>query len=159
MISQTAEYALRAAVHLAARPESGPATAKDIAEAVQVPVGYLQKVLRMLCRHDLLLASRGTTGGFELARPAESISVLDVLRAADNPLPRIERCPLALPCHEQLCPLHKLLDEQMQRAEQAFASASIRDLAARSRTGLTLRGDAIPAPPSSPAPNPPVVES
>ena len=51
MISQTAEYALRAAVHLAANPDSGPAAAKDIADAVQVPVGYLQKVLRMLCRY------------------------------------------------------------------------------------------------------------
>ena len=66
MISQTAEYALRAAVHLAANPDSGPAAAKDIADAVQVPVGYLQKVLRMLCRHDLLIASRGATGGFVL---------------------------------------------------------------------------------------------
>ena len=138
MISQTAEYALRAAVHLAANPDSGPAAAKDIADAVQVPVGYLQKVLRMLCQHDLLIASRGATGGFVLARPAESISVLDVLRAADNPLPRIERCPLGRPCHKQLCPLHKLLDEQMQRAELAFASASIRDLVDRpgNRSGI-----------------------
>ncbi|NJK88646.1 MAG: Rrf2 family transcriptional regulator [Myxococcales bacterium] len=58
MISQTTEYALRAVVHLAARSEEGPARAKDIAEAIQVPVGYLQKILRMLCRHGLLTASR-----------------------------------------------------------------------------------------------------
>lgn len=128
MISQTTEYALRAVVHLAARSEEGPARAKDIAEAIQVPVGYLQKILRMLCRHGLLTASRGSSGGFELAQPIESISVLDVLNASDSELPRIKRCPLGLPCHADLCPLHRLLDSQIANVEKVFGSTSLRDL-------------------------------
>lgn len=128
MISQTTEYALRAIVHLAARSEQGPARAKDIAEAIHVPVGYLQKILRMLSRHGLLTASRGSAGGFVLAQPAEAISVLDVLNATDFKLPRIKRCPLGLPCHADLCPLHRLLDSQIAGVEKVFGSTSLRDL-------------------------------
>ena len=128
MISQTAEDVLRAVLHLAARSEDTPARARDIAEAIQVPVGYLQKILRLMCKHDLLTASRGSSGGFVLARPAESICVLEVMRATDGDLPRIKRCPLGLPCHADLCPLHRLLDTQMERIERVFGSTSLTDL-------------------------------
>ncbi|WP_458789163.1 RrF2 family transcriptional regulator [Adonisia turfae] len=128
MISQTAEYALRALVHLAARAESGPARARDIAEAIQVPVGYLQKILRTLCKHGLLTASRGSSGGFDLARSVDNITVLDVLNAADGELPRIKRCPLGLPCHADLCPLHRLLDSQLANVERVFGSTTLEDL-------------------------------
>ncbi|MBX3315725.1 MAG: Rrf2 family transcriptional regulator [Phycisphaeraceae bacterium] len=128
MISQTTEYALRAVVHLAAHTETDPVRAKDIAESINVPTGYLQKILRMLCKHGVLTASRGSSGGFNLARPPESITVLDVLNASDGELPRINRCPLGLPCHADLCPLHRLLDAQMESIERVFAGTSLKDL-------------------------------
>lgn len=130
MISQTSEYALRASVFLAARPLEQPASALEIAGATQVPVGYLQKVLRVMARRGLLTAHRGTGGGFALAKPASSISVLDVLQAADAPVQRIERCPLGIDGHTKLCPLHRMLDDQMARTEQVFASTSLADLLA-----------------------------
>ncbi|MDL1903760.1 Rrf2 family transcriptional regulator [Synechococcales cyanobacterium CNB] len=104
MISQTAEYALRAAVFLASRATDSPASAQEIAEATRVPVGYLQKILRTLAKHDLLTAHRGTNGGFALAKVPSAISVLDILRASDTPIQRIERCPLGIvgPCRADL---------------------------------------------------------
>jgi Rrf2 family protein len=140
MISQTAEYALRAAVHLAGRTDTRPATAKEIADAVDVPVNYLHKILRMLRRHGLLTARRGSNGGFGLAKPPDSISVLDVLTAAEFELPRIKRCPLGLPCHPDLCPLHRLLDTQMKRIEQVFAATSLRDLMSEGPEWVGLGG-------------------
>ncbi|MBA4028359.1 MAG: transcriptional regulator [Planctomyces sp.] len=128
MISQTSEYALRAALWLAARPTSEPASAQDISEAVRVPVGYLQKILRMLARHSILEARRGTNGGFVLAKMPTSISVLDVLRASETSIPRIERCPLGIKGHTSLCALHRLLDAEMARSERTFASTSLADL-------------------------------
>lgn len=128
MISQTSEYALRASVFLAALPAEQPASAQEIAGATQVPVGYLQKVLRAMSRRGLLTAHRGTGGGFALARAASAISVLDVLRAADAPVQRIEKCPLGIEGHTKLCPLHRLLDEQMARTEQTFAATTLADL-------------------------------
>jgi Rrf2 family nitric oxide-sensitive transcriptional repressor len=128
VISQTSEYALRAAMYLAARPGSDPASAHEISEATQVPVGYLQKILRMLARNDILTAYRGTGGGFALAKVATAVSVLDILKATDSEIQRIERCPLGIKGHTRLCPLHRLLDAEMARSEQTFASTSLHDL-------------------------------
>lgn len=128
MISQTSEYALRAIVHLAAREEASPASAQEISEATRVPVGYLQKILRTLSRHGMVTAQRGSGGGFMLAKVPTAISVLDILRASDTPIARIERCPLGIPGHTRLCPLHQLLDAEIARTERTFAATSIADL-------------------------------
>ncbi len=128
MIPQTSEYALRAVVHLAAREDADPLSAQEISDAVRAPVGYLQKILRMLARDGILLAQRGSKGGFSLAKVPTAISVLDVLRASDTAVARIERCPLGIKGHTSLCSLHKLLDEQLAHAERTFASTTIADL-------------------------------
>ena len=128
MISQTSEYALRAALFLAARQDESPASAHEISEAIRVPVGYLQKILRMLARHDILVAQRGTNGGFSLAKVATAISVLDVLNASETKIQRITRCPLGIKGHTSLCALHRMLDDEMARTERTFASTTLADL-------------------------------
>lgn len=127
MISQTSEYALRAVVHLA-KTGGGPAVAQDIAQATHVSVGYLHKILRLLSRKGILLAQRGVGGGFSLARTPDRISVMEVLRVTENELVRIEACPLGIEGHADLCPLHKLLDQQVASIERVFDSTSIADL-------------------------------
>lgn len=128
MISQTSEYALRAAIFLAARSNDSPASAHEIAEAVRVPVGYLQKILRMLARDGILVAQRGTNGGFSLAKVPTAVSILDILNASDTEIQRITRCPLGIKGHTQLCSLHRMLDNEMARAERTFASTTLADL-------------------------------
>jgi len=128
MLSQTSEYALRAAVFLASRPDDSLMSAQDISEAVIVPVGYLQKILRMLSKHGIVTAQRGSGGGFALAKLASAISVLDVLRASDTQIERIEKCPLGIKGHTTLCSLHKLLDTELARTERTFASTTLADL-------------------------------
>lgn len=128
MISQTSEYALRAALCLAARSDASPASAHEIAEAIRVPPGYLQKILRMLARNGILLAQRGTNGGFSLAKVPTAISILDILKASETEIPRITRCPLGIKGHAQLCSLHRLLDDEMARAERTFATTTLADL-------------------------------
>jgi Rrf2 family protein len=128
MISQTSEYALRAALCLAIRSDESPASAHEIAEAVRVPVGYLQKILRMLARNGILHAQRGTNGGFSLAKVPTAISVLDILKASDTEIQRITRCPLGIKGHTSLCSLHRMLDEEMARAERTFATTTLADL-------------------------------
>lgn len=136
MISQTAEYALRAVVHLAScaksNGESGaqqqPQTAQQIAAVTQVPAGYLSKVLQRLSTVELITSQRGLGGGFKLARPAEEITIFQVVQAVD-PLPRIRRCPLGLASHAvNLCPLHKRIDDAMATVEEAFAASTIAEL-------------------------------
>lgn len=129
MISLTAEYALRAVVWMAGQPGK-PVGTRDIAEATQVPVGYLSKVLQALARSALVRSRPGRAGGFVLGREPATISVLDVIQAVD-PLHRIERCPLGRPQHNKnLCPLHRRLNQAVSLVERAFADSTIAELAA-----------------------------
>ena len=131
MFSQTNEYALRVVTYLALYPDK-PAKNADIAKVTQVPAGYLYKVLQVLDRAGLVHGQRGMHGGFILARPADQISVLDVLSAVD-PLPRVKLCPLNLEGHSlHLCSLHKRIDQAFARVEEAFAKSTISELLADS---------------------------
>ena len=127
MISQTAEYALRAAACLAREPELR-LTTPQIAARTHVPAGYLSKVLQALGRGGLVRSQRGLGGGFELTRQPSEISVLDVVNAVD-PLPVITVCPLQLPEHEHaLCPLHRKLREAQLVVQQTFAETTLDEL-------------------------------
>ena len=127
MISQTAEYALRAVVVLGARPDR-PTTTQEIARASRVPGGYLSKVLQSLGRAGLVEARRGLRGGYVLSRQLDRITVYDVVNAVD-PLKRILHCPLGLSAHaERLCSLHRRLDDAVAMLETQFRSTTIADL-------------------------------
>ncbi|MFO1064223.1 MAG: Rrf2 family transcriptional regulator [Pirellulales bacterium] len=124
MITQTAEYALRAAVFLAG--QSDPTTTLTIAEATQLPAGYLAKVMQSLVKAKLVHAQRGIHGGFILAVPADELTVLRVINAVE-PIRRFHECPLGL--HGiHLCPLHRKLDDAAQAVESTFGDTTISDL-------------------------------
>lgn len=127
MLSQTAEYALRAIVTMA-QSEAAGMTAHDIAGASQVPLDYLSKVLNSLARGGIVRAQRGRGGGFTLAFSATEMTVLDVVNAVD-PIRRIRSCPLKLAAHAtKMCALHRKLDEALALVEQAFASTTMAEL-------------------------------
>ena len=130
MISQTAEYALRAVVYLAMNP-SNAFTTQQIAHTTKVPAAYLSKVLKALGRAGIVQSQRGLGGGFVLAKPADQINILQVLNAVD-PIQRIRTCPLGLTAHGiALCALHKRLDDAIATIEKSFAETTIAELLAR----------------------------
>jgi Rrf2 family protein len=133
MISQTAEYALRAIVYLADKVDV-PQTTQQIAEVTRVPAGYLAKVLQTLGRSGIVRAQRGLHGGFTLAVPPEDLTVLDVVQAVD-PVRRIEHCPLGIPDHKSLCPLHARLDATAAMVEKTLGSSTIAELLTISKRG------------------------
>ena len=129
MISQTAEYALRAVAALAGNPDE-PMVTQRLAEVTKVPAGYLSKVLQSLGRAGLVKSTRGVGGGFILARPSTEITIYDIVQAVD-PLQRIRTCPLGLPAHGvRLCPLHKRLDDAMKQVEDAFRASNLAEILA-----------------------------
>lgn len=107
MLSQTCGYALRAVTYIAQHGTEGPVLAKDIAEQSDVPLRYLQKVLRDLVRSGVLASARGIGGGFRLGRDAKDIRLADVLIPFDDILPRTA-CPFGNPeCGvSDPCPIH-----------------------------------------------------
>lgn len=126
MLSKTAEYALRTVACLAATPDSA-VRANGLAEHTQAPRRYLNKVLRDLVTNRLVNSRPGPGGGYSLAKSADQISILDVVNAV-APLERIHHCPLGLPSHTELCPLHAELDRVYAATENAFGNVTIADV-------------------------------
>jgi FeS assembly SUF system regulator len=85
-LSKKADYALIAMKHLATRSDAGSSSAREIAEAYDIPVELMAKVLQRLARRSLLTSHQGTRGGYRLARGAAAISVADIIQAIDGPL-------------------------------------------------------------------------
>ena len=126
MLSKTAEYALRAVVCLAANP-GHPASADALARKTQTPRAYLTRVLQDLAAAGLVQSRPGPGGGYELARDVGEVTILDVVNAV-APLERIRSCPLGLPSHTSLCPLHQELDKAYAATEAAFQGVTLKSL-------------------------------
>ncbi|HEY1599595.1 MAG TPA: Rrf2 family transcriptional regulator [Pirellulales bacterium] len=137
MLTQTVEYALRALVALAARPDH-PQTNRQLAEVTKVSGPYLSKVLQLLTKEGLVVAHRGVRGGFSLGRPARQITILAAVNAVD-PIHRITVCPLGLKAHgKRLCPLHKKMDAALAQMEKAFGSTTLADVLAEPSQSVPL---------------------
>ncbi|MCA9267680.1 MAG: Rrf2 family transcriptional regulator [Planctomycetales bacterium] len=127
MITQTAEYALRAMVYLADR-DGAPRTNAQIAEATEIPAGYLAKVMQSLSRARLVHSRRGLNGGFTLAKDIKELTILEIVDVVD-PIRRFPECPLGIASHgKTLCPLHRRLDDAGAMVEESFAHTTLADL-------------------------------
>lgn len=133
MISQTAEYALRAVVCLARTPDRA-LTARELAEEGELPPDYASKVLKELVRAGIAVGRRGLGGGYRLAGPAAGLTLLEVVSAVD-PIRRIHTCPLGRADHVRLCPLHRRLDAVAAEAEAAFEATTVAQLLAEEGGG------------------------
>lgn len=130
MIPQTAEYALRAVIWLASHPESAQ-TKDEMAKGAGVPPRYFYKVLQALGRAGFVRSQPGPGGGYKLARPADGITILDIINVV-APIQRIRVCPLGIESHNPaLCPLHKELDTAYAQIEAAFARVTIGKLVSK----------------------------
>ena len=92
-ISAKAEYAVRAAVELAAASGEKPVKAERLATAQEIPLNFLENILGELRHAGVVRSQRGAEGGFRLARPAEQVTIADVIRAVDGPLASIRGGP------------------------------------------------------------------
>lgn len=127
MLSQTAEYALRAMVILA-RSGPTPVSTREISDATKVPQAYLAKILQGLIRAGLVRSQRGLKGGVCLKKPANQLTILEVVNAVD-PIVRITSCPLGLRTHgTRLCALHRRLDRALALVEEAFSASTLAEV-------------------------------
>lgn len=139
MLSQTVEYALRAAVFLA-NQNPAPRTTEQIADVTKVPQAYLSKVMQSLARGGLVRSQRGIHGGFVLARTPSEITILEVVNAVD-PIRRIQTCPLGIRSHGvNLCPLHRRLDQALAAVEGAFVNTTLAEVLSEPTQSVPLCG-------------------
>ncbi len=89
-ISAKADYAVRAAVELAAAEGEGPVKGEVLARRQEIPQNFLENILTELRRAGIIRTRRGAEGGYQLARPASEVTVADVLRAVEGPLAAVQ---------------------------------------------------------------------
>ena len=88
-VSAKADYALRACVQLAASEGEGHVKGERIAQAQDVPLKFLENILGDLRQAGLVRSQRGAEGGYWLARPADEITLAEVIRAVEGPLANV----------------------------------------------------------------------
>ena len=144
-ISAKADYAVRAALELAASPDRAPVKGTKLAEAQEIPLQFLEQILLDLKRAGLVRTKRGARGGYWLARDPETITVADVIRAVEGPLANIHDLaaggdPLRRPC---------------RNASATSGSRSASEPSRRARAGRRSRSS---PPASCPTPSPTLVD-
>ena len=141
MVSQTAEYALRAVLHLAREAREAPVRVDDVAAALDVPRNYLSKILHVLARAGVLASTRGPHGGFQLAVPPEALSLADVVGEFD-PLESRAGCLLGRDeCSDaHPCAAHEQWKEVSRKVKTFFVETTVAELAGR-EAALPVPGD------------------
>lgn len=88
-ISAKADYAVRAALEMAAAPDGEPVKGEHLAKAQEIPLHFLEHILLQLKHAGLVRARRGARGGYWLARPPDEINLAEIIRAVEGPLANI----------------------------------------------------------------------
>jgi Rrf2 family protein len=92
-ISAKVDYAVRAAVELAAASDEKPIKAERIANAQGIPLNFLENILGELRHAGIVRSHRGADGGFRLAKPPGEVTVADIIRAVEGPLASVRGGP------------------------------------------------------------------
>ncbi|GGI03499.1 hypothetical protein GCM10011354_04350 [Egicoccus halophilus] len=132
-LGRRADYSVRAVLDLARHHGRGRRTARAIAAEMAVPATYLPALLAELVRAELVVSVAGRSGGYELARAPETISLLEVIEAVDEDPPR--ECVLrGGPCRWQdACAVHEPLGEAREALRASLAGATFAELVRRDR--------------------------
>ena len=129
-LSFASAYALRALVHLAKSKENASSPSHVIAAAEGIPDRFLLKVLQRLVWARVLHGLKGQRGGYRLARPADCITLLQVIEAVDGPLqgtvPEVARGKL-----DEL--LQEICDGAAELVRQRLRKVTVHDLAAKGK--------------------------
>jgi len=131
-LSKSADYGLMAMRHLALLPHGCCCSAREIARGHGIPPALMAKLMQRLARCGLVAATHGIKGGYRIARPAQSISLREVIEAIEGPLAMTdchdehsERCP-----QDSTCTVKRPLLEIQARIAALLAETSVWDLGA-----------------------------
>jgi len=130
-ISTRGRYATRMVVLLAAREPGASMTKNEIADAEGISAGYVQQLMMALRLGNIVDSHRGREGGFSLSRPAEEITVADVLKALEGDV-------MPAPCHgvghcvrAEDCPTRPIWEEAAGLLDDLFSKTTVASLAER----------------------------
>lgn len=129
-VSSKADYGVRALFDLAQRIGQGPVQSRDIAFRQGIPEAYLHQVLGALGRAGFVRSTRGPSGGHELTRPPDQVTLLDVLVVLDGP---DRRAHPHLDTTAKSDVIHETWHELQEQSEAFLSSITLETLLERKR--------------------------
>lgn len=139
-LNQATDYAFRAVLHLAQAPPGAVISAQALAVEEAIPPRFLLKIMRALTQAGLVASHRGVEGGYSLAKPADAISLLDIIAAMEGPV-AIHRCLAEREacnkhCQEE-CPVHATLGRLQKQLVAGLKQATVASLLAEKRAAAS----------------------
>ena len=134
-ITRKGDYAIRGMVYLASRPSGQFSQLVEIAEAVHVPRALLAKIFQQFAKLGLVHSARGAGGGFTLGRPAEAISLLEIIEAVEGPI-LLNRCLLAEGAcgRDSFCTVHPVWSRIQVKMRALLEDVTLKQLAGEAQT-------------------------
>jgi Rrf2 family protein len=141
-LTNTADYAIRCMIYIASLPPEHAVLRRDVATAQSIPSSFTAKILRDLARAGLLRSTRGPHGGFVIGRPANEISLLEVVEAIEGPLSLTQCVPDPEGCqHSYNCPANAVWASLQEQLAGLLRGVSLEDLVSAPRHGGRVRFD------------------
>jgi Rrf2 family iron-sulfur cluster assembly transcriptional regulator len=123
-------FAVTAMVDLAMRQTRGPVTLAAISERQHISLSYLEQLFGKLRRHKLVSSVRGPGGGYNLAKPANEVTIAEIVTAVDETLDATQ-CGGKENCHEERrCMTHDLWATLNEKMHDYLSSVTLGDLVA-----------------------------
>ncbi len=138
MLSQSSRYAIRACCHLATAGEESWLLCRNIASDLDLPAPFLAKLLGTLSMEGILKSARGRAGGFHLARPAEEITLLQIVEPFERFSDQTSQCLLRSGACEEgnNCDLHESWSGVMDSLIQFLGRVTLADTIGSLEGGL-----------------------
>jgi len=130
LLSKSCEYGMWATLYIASLEQEGFVSIRDISERLDLSFHFLTKILQKLTHAGILHSFRGPNGGVALAKPAERITLEEIVVAIDGP-ELFTECILGLPsCGDQkACPMHEEWKEERARLKNMMSQRTLASLA------------------------------
>lgn len=134
MLSQKAKYALQALAYLAVHhKDENPVLIATIARERNIPIKFLEAILCELKNHEVLVSSRGRSGGYRLSEPPKNISLARVIRIVDGPIALLSCVSLHFykpcdNCNQQTCGINPIMAEARDAILKVLEKKSLKDI-------------------------------
>ena len=148
-LTRSGEYAVRCVVYLAQQPQGSLCLLEDISKIQEVPKHLSAKILQTLVKGNIVKSSRGTGGGYTLAKPADEITLLEVIECIEGPiclnycLKDDECLKQNSPSKTECCPIHTVWMEAQNKLREVLGSYKMDELARNTACTLDNRGYGI----------------
>ena len=130
-LTRASDYALRGMQYLASQPGGSVCMLSKISETQGVPSSFLGKIFQNLSRANIVNSHRGAGGGFSLARPADEITLLEIIEATEGPLALYDCIADEGACSafRNDCTIMLVLRDAVEALREVFGKSTVADLA------------------------------